>query len=273
MTDSGGGSETQTPQRPIAAVPIDHPHWSFDIPLWLTPWKYYLFFVCAWAAIALSKIMMIALCGLAVAELVRRGVVRHQLSRSLGPDDASSELQDRTARFVCYGKPRELAALVDAKGAFRDPYIAGQPARGFPLVLFALVVWPIGQLGQQIALGYRLPVWVQVPAFLVVFMGYAFLRLHTVYHRVSPGLLEVLRVDTWSGRMERTLAVSLRNMRVVCRFDRMKLLIMSRDGTGGVTHEVDLASVAEPHALAKAVFEAAMCEYPAQPLPEDALLG
>lgn len=190
------------------------------------------------------------------------------------------------AMYVCHGKQRELDALSVPQRGFFEPAIIRFVS--FPPIMTEWVLRVVAAVA--IVLGMKwlsLSYWtVSIALFVTMLLLAGGRWLRPGCYRVTPGEIEVLR-----GRYPRSCihvedSISLKDARIVCRYDA-RILEITPNTSGGVQKSqgvgqrdrsqevlaIDLRNVDAPHALVKAVFWAAVSADTAPPLGHDELLG
>jgi len=222
--------------------------------------------------------LLVLACGIGVG-LIVLGRRNRVLPACAKPGERHPQIPpeaDGATRLVCYGTVRELAEMQELTPVAFEPYFPEYAwdwlprRRGLAELLFALAF-----LGWAVASCFVIvpPLYTALAACAPLWVLWASGRVGRPYIRVVPGRLDLLRGQRWLPKVSLLRSVDLRNARIECRFDRRQMRITPCGREAQEPLEIDLAALEAPHAFAKVVFQAAVCDRPAPPLPEDALLG
>ena len=176
-----------------------------------------------------------------------------------------------SGRLVCYGVDRELRELVDLDRRRQrfEPVIPDMSWSYFPssggyagLGVFAVCLW------FDLSMAY---------AMLAVCVLWSFMwglvRLRRTYFRVYPGRFEVLRASFWGHGVRLVESFDLRQLRIVCRYDKRELVIAPIGAEEETGFRVDLSPLSAPHAFVQTVFAAAVSPDVSVAPPSESLAG
>ena len=277
------GGKRSAPE--VVNVVVKHGYAPVDSPSWTRLWVHVLLVllvVYSLVASRLSPAQVAALVSAVTSGIVATWVAARVWRAAASPDAPGGRTlvsqtfpsdQPTSGRLVCYGVPRELAALSNPDTSATEPYV---PDLAWDYVPRKWALLPAGIFLICAFLRPFCSVRLEHAAFAFASAWWglwALVRIRRTYLRVSPGHLDILRSHWWYARLVAVRSLSLRGATIVCRYDRRKLLITQMGSEGQAAYEIDLASLAAPHAFVRAVFQAALSPYIAPLLPSDALLG
>lgn len=231
---------------------------------------------------------ILALSYVGVLLVVRRVLKRlRYLSGTRGVSRGLESTSEKTGgtRLECFGDPIELEQLGELTTDPFEPVIAPYYSMSRSKIEWIMILAGlIGLIVSSGYLGFGHAISAIVGAVMMLMFSSVF-YVSPSFYRVVPGRLDCLSVGFVTGTLRSCSSVSLKEARIVCRYDAQTLEIMwtaGHDGPGSVeqstrpepvTTAINLATLLQPHMLCETVFRAAISEAPPPPLPPDAFLG
>jgi hypothetical protein len=296
--------EVSSPLARICLVPVYHKNDVCDaagiwkVFGWLEDVAVIVVFVAALSVrdVTLFAMILVCACTLIIPRALWKAI-RKRRCRRMGSTDIA-ELTGKSAegdaKLVCYGELVELEAIQHPDPYLTAPAIFREVPHGSLLRLRSSS--PYGILKILLVLctaGFVLYVVFDNPilffvALVVLKWGWDALIFawRPVYYRVAPGRLDILRFGFFKLKAKSRRSVSLRDARIVCRYDKGVLEISPMpEGIQRTPKDaaavcepappltIDLGSLPERHAFAHAVFQSAVSDRSVPDSPDGELLG
>lgn len=187
----------------------------------------------------------------------------------------------RQGIVYCFGWGGELdRILAPVHRELREPVIVARLYTPLPEVLWVIVHVTVACAVLVAARGAAPLLWIlgfpvlllSTPITRVV--AWAIHSLRPVYYRITPGLIELLRVRLFTGELYLKRRVSLQKCALVIRYDKRFVRVI-HDPNTGTGESIALEGLGAPHVFAEGMAWALRSPPPTQrvPLPEDSLLG